>query len=139
MLPTLQPGQVIFVNRVSYGIILPLVNSYIVRWQSPKRGDVVVLPSPNQPKILVKRCVATAGDSIHFAQGKLFVREIAVGLSGAANFKFDSAEAVPDGFIMVIGDNAENSVDSRDFGFVSVDRIIGKAIGVETQNNQELK
>ncbi len=130
MTPTLLPGRVIFVNRVAYGLMIPLVNRYITRWHTPKPGDIVVLPSPTQRKILVKRCIAVEGDHITHVSGVLRVNQISINLSAESASRLSALSMIPPGQILVLGDNLQNSVDSRNFGLIPVDKIIGKVIGV---------
>ncbi len=128
MEPTLHSHQVIFINRVSYGLLLPFLNRYILRWGSPAPGDVVVFPSPIRNRIMVKRCFAAEGDSINYLNGYLKLENIIKPIKAPQAFFLSDTATVPQGHILVLGDNLQNSIDSRNFGFVSIDKIIGKAI-----------
>jgi len=95
MEPTIRSGDVLFVNRMSYGLRLPGRAGYVVRWADPADGDVVVFPVPSGG-IAVKRSVG----------------------------------ACEDGGFMAMGDNPRLSYDSRSFGPVSADSVIGRVMGV---------
>ena len=65
MLPTLHIGDFILVNKFSYGVRLPVINTKIIEVSEPERGDVVVFRYPNNPKIdYIKRVVGLPGDKV---------------------------------------------------------------------------
>jgi signal peptidase I len=109
MRPTLLDGDRILTNQLAYGLRLPFTNVWPIRWAGPQRGDVVVLYSPVDGKRLVKRIVAVPGDPLE---------------------KDCPTEAmVPPGMYFVRGDAAD-SFDSRTFGCVPRERILGRVVGV---------
>ena len=99
------------------------------------RGDVVVLnpPTPSaQPYI--KRIIGLPGESIEFRNGFVYIDGerldepyIEQGITRCGNSDFCSIDEIPDGYVYVLGDNRNNSSDSRSFGLVAIDRIVGKA------------
>jgi signal peptidase I len=93
MEPAIQNGKVLIISRLRYGLRLPWMQGYLVRWARPKIGEVVVFYTPSG-ELAVKRCI-------------------------------DLAER---GFIAQ-GDNGNVSYDSRSYGSVPVDNIIGKVLG----------
>jgi len=95
MQPAVQPGTVLIVCRVFYGLKLPGAGNNVVSWQTPRPGDVVVFRTP-------------AGD--------IAVKRFAKNL--------------PDGTFMALGDNTPYSYDSRNYGPVPKDNIIGRVLGV---------
>lgn len=97
MAPTIMPGSMIVVNKAAYGLRMPFIDGYLVRWTRPREGDVVVFPSP-LGHIAVKRCF----------------------------FPTDT----PAGHFMALGDNAAASYDSRNYGPVSIDAVLGKVVGI---------
>ena len=113
MKPTLQSGQIVIVNKISYGLILPFSDRYILSWNLPEKGDVVVLPHRTDTKIVVKRCIAKETERIP--------EELAV--------LYGVEATVPRGFVFVMGDNQIDSIDSRSYGLIPVDEILGKVIG----------
>jgi signal peptidase I len=99
-----------------------------------KRGDIVIFKTPDDEKDYIKRCIAVEGDSFVIQQGAFYlngsrldepyVRSETLIHQGMHT----TAGTVPKGMIFVLGDNRENSFDSRQFGFVPVDKVTGKAV-----------
>ena len=74
MLPTLNIGDFILVNKFSYGIRLPVVNEKVVSISDPQRGDIMVFRFPHDPKMhFVKRVVGLPGDEIEYKSEKLYI------------------------------------------------------------------
>ena len=103
----------------------------------PERGDIIVFDPPTarpseQPYI--KRVIGLPGDTVEIRNGSVFINDVEVdepyiadGITGCTTERFCGPVTVPDGSVFVLGDNRNNSTDSRAFGPVSVDDIIGKA------------
>jgi signal peptidase I len=146
MLPTVHVDDRVLVNKLAYGLRVPIVDNYLVTFGGPARGDVVVLNSPEDGKVLLKRVVAVAGDEVHVAGGQLELNGRAVPVApagdgfveelGAAPHPLDldagggptfGPVRVPEGQFLVLGDNRGNSHDGRMFGFVRMKDILGKA------------
>ena len=125
MEPTIRSSQMLLVNRLSYGIILPFSDRYLLMWGRPGIGDVVVLRNRTNGRTLLKRCFAREGDPITYRDGCLYI-----GSQILETFPIELIEvrAVPEDHIMVLGDNRSFSVDSRAFGFVDVERVMGRAL-----------
>jgi len=151
MEPTVQVGDRIVVNKAAYGIRLPLADVYLVEFEGPARGDVVVLASPEDGETLLKRVVAVPGDRVEVRGGRLVLNgQLAPverdDLTGVSFERLDaerhslSLEAgggpelrsvvVPEGRFLVMGDNRGMSHDGRAFGWVERSAIRGKAVGV---------
>lgn len=119
MQPTLYPGDYVIVNKLAY------------RFKgTPNRGDVIVFRYPPNPEAIpyIKRVIGLPGDQIHIADGKVYVNGQAVVepyLVVTTNRGGDWT--VPAGQIFVMGDNRNNSSDSRSWGFVPLENIIGRA------------
>jgi signal peptidase I len=119
MQPTLYPGDYVIVNKLAYRLK-----------GNPDRGDVIVFRYPPNPEAIpyIKRVIGLPGDQIHIADGKVYVNGQAVVepyLVVTTNRGGDWT--VPAGQIFVMGDNRNNSSDSRSWGFVPLENIIGRA------------
>ncbi len=140
MLPTLQIGDHLLVNKFIYGVKIPMVGTVIIPWKSPVRDDVVVFRFPKDRSIdYIKRVVAVAGDTVEMKNKQLYINGDAVHTSYAHNTTNDIMQSsagprdnmgpvkVPEGRIFVMGDNRDNSYDSRFWGFVDLKDVLGKA------------
>jgi signal peptidase I len=149
MEPTIETGDRIFVNKAAYGLRVPFTDAYVTRFDGPALGDVVVLDSPEEDKVLLKRVVGTPGTRIEVRRGRLLIdgevapiEERADGVYerlGGAWHPLSLARGggpdfgpltIPDGQYLVMGDNRGDSHDGRAFGFVQRDTIFGRAVGV---------
>jgi signal peptidase I len=158
MIPTLNIGDFILVNKYSYGIRLPVVGTKVMDINDPKRGEVMVFIPPHKDEYFIKRIVGLPGDRIRYQDKKLFVndvmqeQEFVERLTGenSQNMLFEETLGefdhfiyrnrykdprsqswlVPEGHYFMMGDNRDRSSDSRYWGFVSEDKIVGKAIAV---------
>lgn len=176
MLPTLQSGDLILVNKFTYGLRLPVIDKKVVDIGEPKRGDVFVFRYPVDPDVdYIKRVVGLPGDDIAYLDKTLYVNGQVVAhtrdgdyyepdrVSYIAQFteklgdtehrilldperrqdygpiwQFDHMGTceysragvrckVPEGHYFAMGDNRDNSADSRYWGFVPESNIVGKA------------
>lgn len=180
MIPTLQVGDFILVNKFTYGIRLPVISRKIININNPERGDVMVFHYPENPSIdYIKRVIGLPGDTIVYRGKQLLVNGVAQqqksegeynyvdnGLSFVHNnlysealgshihpilqnpdmpalhaasvadfpkrdhcsYTFDEMRCtVPEGHYFMMGDNRDNSRDSRYWGFVPDRLIVGKA------------
>ncbi len=139
MLPTLQIGDHILVNKFIYGVRLPILGSEILVVGEPHRGDVIVFVYPEDPqKDFIKRVVGVGGDVIEVRSKRLTVNgqsvfdshaHFAEGHSGREVSPRDNfgPYTVPAGHVFVMGDNRDRSYDSRFWGPVSLDKVKGKA------------
>ncbi len=122
MEPTLVEGDRVLISRLSYHL------------HDPKAGDVVVLHSPVvASEDLVKRIVAVGGDTVAIHGGDLYVNEAVVvePYLASQDFRGEYPETtIPEGQVFVLGDNRDYSGDSRLFGPVDLDLIIGSAFAV---------
>lgn len=140
MLPTLQIGDHLLVNKFIYGLRMPFSGKLLVPWKNPVRGDVVVFRFPKDRKIdYIKRVVAVAGDKVEIVDKHLMINDAEVVDLQAHFATSDVIKAsasprdnfgpvtVPEGKIFVMGDNRDNSYDSRFWGFVDLTDIRGRA------------
>jgi signal peptidase I len=138
MLPTIQIGDHIFVNKLAYSVRVPLIGTEIMKTGSVQRGDIVVFVSPIDPSTdLIKRVVAVAGDTVEIRNKQLYVNGAKVDDPHASftdstimpNGNRDNMKPkkVPEGKFFVMGDNRDRSYDSRFWEFANISDIKGKA------------
>jgi signal peptidase I len=137
MLPTIQIGDHIFVNKLAYTVRVPLIESEIVRVGQPERNEIVVFVSPvDHSTDLIKRIVAVGGDTIEIRNKVVYVNGQPIEDSHAyfedphvnQNQRDNYGPTkIPDGKFFVLGDNRDRSYDSRFWGFADVDTVKGKA------------
>lgn len=140
MIPTLEVGDHILVNKFIYGFRIPYTRIRLLPFTKPQRGDVIVFVYPEDTsKDFIKRVVAVGGDTVEIRDKKVFVngkpwedphavftdpRVIPRGVDPRDNF---GPVKVPEEELFVLGDNRDNSRDSRYWGFVHVGEVKGKA------------
>lgn len=141
MSPTLQESDCLVVPKFAYGLRVPFLDTSLVAWSSPERGHVVVFHRDDDPstpfdessQALVKRVIGVAGDTVTFASGRVFVNGSQLNEPYVRGGTLDSSSAtpfiVPVGKVFLLGDNREESYDSRLWSepFVPVERVVGPA------------
>jgi signal peptidase I len=147
MTPNLHNNERVLVNRtVNFHIdVNSLVNwipgvnlegtDEVYPFHPPQRGDVVVLHPPvaNSSQPYIKRVIGLAGDTITFDSGYVYINGVKLDelyINGAITDCENGPNCsvtVPDGYVYVLGDNRQNSSDSRVFGIVKIEEIVGKA------------
>jgi len=160
MMPTLLDGDFIFVNKFTYGLRLPVVNTEVVPLGHPRRGDVVVFRLPSEPSTnYIKRLVGLPGDHVVVREKRVWINgeqqtvtldgvyegfghtgaQVALENLGDAPHQvlyipsrpsYDFDDVVPAGHYFFMGDNRDNSRDSRfpEVGYVPEDLVVGKAV-----------
>lgn len=163
MEPTILVGDRIFVNRLAYGLRIPFTHTYLARWDTPDRGEVVIFASPTDGTRLVKRIIGLPGDRVELKNNALAINGAPLSYGPLDQDTIDQLDAlrrpaqrfaaetlgnhthavmatpalpakrtidpitVPAGCYFVMGDNRDNSRDSRYFGFVPEDTIVGRS------------
>ncbi|MFT5593521.1 MAG: signal peptidase I [Oceanicoccus sp.] len=155
MEPTLIKGDFILVNKFSYGFRLPVLGTKVIEVDDPSRGDVMVFIPPHDPRYFIKRVVGLPGDHIRYSNKQLYIngeqvpQELismfphnAPRITTLQEFDYpvqqyvgipsrgDGEWIVPQGHYFMMGDNRDNSGDSRFWGFVPDKNIVGKAFAV---------
>lgn len=122
MEPVLHNGQTILVNKLAYKNIFSS-NSL------PEEDDIIIFRTPIDNKLVVKRCRLLPGESVNINRdGWLLVDDEEFFLTNSQKDRLIQNPVIPDDYIMVLGDNPFHSVDSRDYGYISASRILGKVI-----------
>ena len=141
---TLLIGDHILVNKFIYGIKMPFTNKTVIPIGDPDRGDVIVFKYPEDPKKdFIKRCVAIGGDTVEGKGEKLYVNGELV-QEDYTKFTRNRHEdfgpiQVPEGKLFTMGDNRDNSHDSRFWGFVDLEAVRGKAFLIHFSWNKQVK
>lgn len=122
MEPNLHHGQYLMVDKVSYRLPFNL--------RSPQYGDVIVFVPPSQPdKDFIKRIIGLPGDTVEMTKGAVFVNGQPLANAYQARLDMSSMPAliVPEDEVFVMGDNRPNSNDSRNWGTLKLEKIVGRA------------
>jgi signal peptidase I len=141
MVPTLLVGDFLFVNKFEFGPKIPFTHVRLPGLRAPRRGDVIVFQYPQNPSMdFIKRCIATGGQSLEVRHKDVWVDgqkldepyvqhvsrdEQPAGLSDRDNF---GPRTVEPGHLFMMGDNRDNSNDSRFWGTVDMDLVKGRAM-----------
>lgn len=169
MKPTLLIGDHLLVNKFNYGIKLPFLDKYIIRFKKPERGDVVVFKYPKEESVdYIKRVIGVEGDIIEIRNNQLYVnnkkienqpiekkvkkqlidiyndnemsdadayqevigkkQHIILDQPNKNKNEFFGPVTVPKNSIFAMGDNRDNSQDSRYWGYVKLEKVKGKAL-----------
>jgi signal peptidase I len=141
MLETLLVGDYLFVNKLDYGPMIPFTTTRLPGLRQPQPGDVIVFQFPDDPRRdYIKRCVAVGGQTVEVRDKQLYVdgrkriepyvQHIDPTVHPAS---FDPRDnfgpvQVPPGNLFMMGDNRDNSNDSRFWGPVKMDLVKGRAM-----------
>ena len=149
MLPTVHIGDHLIVNKLAYGLRIPGTEDYVWEFAGPRRGDVVVLESPQDGTTLLKRVVAIPGDTVEVRGGKLTINGKPVAVTDGKKGLLETlgkhthpirltygggpiygpTKLGKDQYL-VMGDNRGESHDGRAFGLVTRESILGRAIAI---------
>jgi len=157
MEPTLLQGDFIFVKKYSYGLRLPVTETKIVETGAPKRGDVVVFRLPSDPSInYIKRVIGLPGDEVTYEDHRLSINGRLMELAPIVDLssrqptvhseqlddrrheikilnprsRQDGTWIVPDGEYFMMGDNRDNSTDSRFISAIPESYLVGEAVRI---------
>jgi signal peptidase I len=153
MEPTMRQGDQLLVNRLAYALHVPFTASHeLVRWATPARGDIVIFNAPaaasESEALFIKRVVGVAGDTVEVREHRIIVNGVSATyqaaepgvlaetldakshrvLTGPSELSNFGPFKVPSGQVFVMGDHRHNSMDSRVWGPLSLERVRGKAV-----------
>jgi signal peptidase I len=157
MKPTIVEGDRIFINKMAYDIRLPFTHVSLIKLAEPQTNDIIIFDSVVSDKRLVKRVIGVPGDNVAMKDNKLLINGISISYQQTStekphiNSHYDNIESingqshnirtnniasslsnfnevtVPAGQFLVLGDNRDNSADSRVIGFVPRNEIVGRS------------
>lgn len=158
MLPTLLDGDKVWVNKLAYDVKIPFTEISLAEVSDPRRGDIIIIDSKAADKRLVKRIVGIPGDTVYMQNNTLVINGIPASYEiverdgasviileelpdkthqarlsrgfvnrGSRNY---GPEVVPEGQYFVLGDNRDQSADSRRYDFVPRSEIMGRSSSV---------
>lgn len=148
MEPTVHAGDRVLVLKAAYDLRLPFSDTVVAALANPKRGDVVVLDSPEEDLLLLKRIIALPGDRVSVQRGQVWIDGVGVPVEAEAGSLIEQLgiphtllleqgggpelpeTLVPANHFLVLGDNRGDSYDGRAFGMISREAIRGRAAGV---------
>jgi len=141
MKDTLLVGDFLFVNKFEYGPKIPFTHIRLPGLRKPKRGDVIVFQFPQDPsKDFIKRCIATGGETVEIKNKQVSVNGVALNepytihtdpVVKPAGYEYRDNYGpftVPPGEMFMMGDNRDNSNDSRYWGTLEMDLVKGRAM-----------
>ena len=141
MCDTLLVGDFLFVSKLDYGAKIPFTHVRLPGLHAPRRGEVIVFQWPEDPsKDFIKRCIATGGQTVEVRHKQVFVdgvrqvepyvKHTSTGEDPAGYTPRDNymPPTVPPGELFMMGDNRDNSHDSRFWGTVPMDLVKGRAL-----------
>lgn len=154
MIPTIAIGDHIFINKLAYDFKIPFTQLKVLKFNDPRPGDIVVFRPPHEPKtVFVKRLIAVPGDHVEIKNGFLKINGKDLALNAPSvltKYEFSYQESlngheytvnrdlthtrpedlnftVPQDKYFFVGDNRDNSADSRMWGFVDRSQVIARA------------
>ncbi len=159
MVPTLQVHDFILVNKFAYGLRLPVLGGKILPIGNPERGDVMVFYPPNDKRYFIKRVIGLPGDQIRLVDNVLYIngvrmnqhllyldnstipaqmvmqedlqpREHLMQHASISTRQSNYETVIPEGQYFMMGDNRDNSSDSRFWGMVPEHNVVGQAVYV---------
>lgn len=138
---TLLYGDFLLIEKISYGPEVPFTNIRLPAVRVPRPGDVVIFRSPDSNRLYVKRCVAVGGQRIEVRRKVLYVNGVRLQDPPFSKYLdprvYDASQTprdnmapivVPDGHLFLVGDNRDNSRDSRHWGSLPNELAVGRAL-----------
>lgn len=148
---TLLVGDYLFAAKFTYGTKIPFTDKRILRFKDPVPGDIIIFRSPVEKKDLIKRCIAVGGQIVEIRNKNVYVDGVMKELPkngkitdsymypGSISTRDNIAPfRVPEGKLFMMGDNRDNSNDSRFWGFLPEENIKGKALFLYWSVDKEL-
>jgi len=135
MEPTLLVGDHLLVNKFIYGIRIPYTDTKLFQYKKPGRGDIIVFIFPkDRSKDFIKRVIGTEGEKVAIVHNRIYINDKLIDdpwgrfIMPRTSIEDYGPVRVPEGSLFVMGDNRDNSQDSRFWGFVKLTEVKGKAL-----------
>lgn len=154
MKPTISEGDCFFANKLAYNLRIPFTDKSILSFGNPARGDIIAFENPVDERMFTKRVIGIPGDKIKIKAKRLYINDKRIDLSFSEmskktitftenllgfNHKVQyyhlitkgddfNEIVIPGGYYFVMGDNRDNSYDSRAWGLVPITKIRGKLL-----------
>ena len=135
MEPTLLVGDHLLVNKFIYGIRIPYTDTKLFQYKKPGRGDIIVFIFPkDRSKDFIKRVIGTEGEKVAIVHNKIYINDKLIDdpwgrfIMPRTSIEDYGPVRVPESSLFVMGDNRDNSQDSRFWGFVKLNEVKGKAL-----------
>jgi len=149
---TILPGDFLFINKFIYGAEIPFTHKHMPRVRKPQKGEIIVFRYPKNPKVnYVKRCIAVEGDTIQIVNKQLYINHELVSLPKYGKYEdprvfpeeFSPRDnfgpvVVPENCYFAMGDNRDNSNDSRFWGMVPDSLVKGRALIIYWSWNKKI-
>lgn len=149
MIPSLQVHDHILASKISFGLHLPFSLRWLVKWSHPQKGDIAVFRYPKTPEVFyVKRILGLPGDELRIEAGELYINNIKQPQTALPELNQDgfnyfrennyvirynnkedanfSTVKIPEGMYFALGDNRDQSADSRYWGFIPEANFVGR-------------
>jgi signal peptidase I len=153
MQPTIQEGDRILTDKMAYDLRIPFTHISLLKLNDPKTGDIIVFDSQAADNRLIKRVIGVPGDSVALENNELIIngKKLTYAYQQSNTDSFDKIEdlnghkhsirvahspsrlsgfaevIIPDGYFLAMGDNRDNSADSRVIGLIPRQELLGKA------------
>ncbi|QMU99599.1 signal peptidase I [Borrelia sp. A-FGy1] len=128
MLPILIEKSWIISNNLAYGIKLGSKGKYMILWNTPKKNDMVIIKDPITRKTSVKKIFAIPGKPFRRIQKNIISIDNLNFNINEKHLSILKSKSIPKNYYLVIGENKQVSLDSREYGFININNIIGKII-----------
>lgn len=129
MEPSIKNGETIIVNKLAYGLQLPFKAKLLIPWKAPELHDVVIYAIDGN--VIVKRITGLPGTPLEFttdSQYNIVLNAEKIPITEVQYHKLSVTDSIPGGVYFATGDNPEKSIDSRDYGYIPQNNILGRVL-----------
>ncbi|QFI14398.1 signal peptidase I [Borrelia sp. CA_690] len=128
MTPIIFDKNWIVSHKFAYGLRLKTHQKYLLLWKAPRKNEMVLIKDPITKKIAIKKIFAIPGEEFkQIEKNKICIHDLNF-IIDENILKKNNIKKIPEKHYLVIGENKQTSLDSRDYGFINIDNILGKII-----------